>query len=77
MTRNYLIQKLYELSIYNPNFGRKLVLRDKDKQTIHSFNMDAPSFTMNEAYNYHLHKPLISSDDESDEDEYDDNNSVS
>ena len=39
--------------------------------------MDAPPFTMNEAYNYHLHKQIISSDDESDEDEdedeYDDN----
>lgn len=77
MARNYLAHKMYEMSIYNPSFGRKLVLRDKNKKTNHSFNMDAPPFTMNEAYNYHLHKQIISSDDESDEDEdedeYDDN----
>lgn len=70
MTRNYLMHKLYELSIYNPNFGKKIM---RDKKTNYSFNMDAPPFTMNEAYNYHLHKSIVSSDDESEEDEYDDN----
>ena len=74
MARNYLIHKLNELSIYNPHFGRKLMTRDKNqtKKKDYSFNMDVPSFTMNNAYNYHLHKSIVS-DYESEEDEYDDN----
>ena len=71
MARNYLINKLHDLSIYNPNFGRKLLKKCKHvrkKKSDYNFNVTVPRFTMNEAYNYHVHKNIVSSDDE-----YDDN----
>ena len=82
MASNYLTDKLYEFSIFNPNFGRKIYMNDK--KTSHqmykiNFDMNVPTFTMNHAYNYHLHKKILESDDESDDTEFDepDDNSVS
>ena len=80
LARNYLMDKLYEFSIFNPHFGRKMFTRGKNMKNkiSYEFNMTAPVFTMNNAYNYHLHKRIVSSDDESDS-EYDepDDNSMS
>ena len=80
LARNYLMDKLYEFSMFNPNFGRKIFVKDKNTKNKRSseFNMTAPTFTMNHAYNYHLHKRILSSDDESDNEfEEPDDNSVS
>jgi hypothetical protein len=71
MASEYLTHRLYELYLYNPLFGREIYMKKTDigkRKKI--FNTDAPVFTMNQAYAYHLHKNY--SDDESDGD-YDDN----
>ena len=70
MATEYLKHRLYELYIYNPLFGRVIYMKKTDKEQKKRFNTDAPVFTMNQAYAYHLHKNY--SDDESDDD-YDDN----
>jgi len=75
LATEYLNYKLNELYIFNPLFGRKTYIKNKtiigqDKK----FNMDAPIFTMNQAYNYHLHKTNYSDcESESDTDNNDDN----
>jgi hypothetical protein len=82
MAANYLSEKLYELYTYNPLFGRKFYIKNNNglvnKKT---FNMNAPKFTMNQAYKYHhLKKTFVYRDDDDDDDyddDYDDDNSIS
>jgi hypothetical protein len=74
MSADYLTDKLYELYIYNPLFGRKIYKKNK-RDVVHKsmFNMDAPKFTMNQAYMYHLHTKIYSDDETESYDDYDDN----
>jgi hypothetical protein len=76
MATEYLSEKLYELYIYNPLFGRKTFKHFKQNKTRFGnekmFNMDAPKFTMNQAYMYHHLKKQNCSDDETDIDDDDD-----
>ena len=73
MASDYLSEKLYELYIYNPLFGRKVFIKNKTGLVGEKkFNMDAPKFTMNHAYMYHLVKNQNFSDDETDIDDDDD-----
>ena len=75
MARCYLSEKINNLFTYNPRFGRKTYTTNKNspfKGRKKEFNMDAPKFTMNQAYAYHLYTKNMSDDSET-EDEYDDN----
>jgi hypothetical protein len=75
MAADYLSEKLYELYIYNPLFGRKVFIQNKTGVVNEKkFIMDAPKFTMNQAYMYHhLKKQNLSDDEIESDDEYDDN----
>jgi len=73
MASEYLTHRLYELYIYNPLFGREVYMKKTDTEQKKRFNTDAPVFTMNQAYAYHLHKNCCYDDDDDDDDEYDDN----
>jgi hypothetical protein len=80
MTADYLSEKLTELYVYNPLFGRKIYYKNKTGLLCEKkFNMDSPKFTMNQAYMYHHLKQQNFSDDETEsdemesDDEYDDN----
>ena len=73
MASCYLSEKINNLFTYNPQFGRKIYTKNSPfKKRKKEFNMDAPKFTMNQAYKYHLYKKNISYDSAT-EDEYDDN----
>ena len=55
-------------------------MKKTDTEQKKRFNTDAPVFTMNQAYAYHLNKNCCDDDDDDDDDEYDDeydDNSVS
>jgi len=57
LSSDYLIDKLYDFYMYNPYFGRvNYIMNNNGVGHSKIFNMDAPIFTMNQAYNYHLHK---------------------
>ena len=78
IARSYLIYKLKELYIYNPNFGRKILnkIKNSNSKFERRYNIDAPKFTMNEAYNYHLYyKNITFEDDEVREAERDNSDS--
>lgn len=70
LASEYLMDKLYELYMYNPYFGRVKYTNNKSGVGYSkSFYMDAPLFTMNHAYNYQLHKKkCVICDNESDSD---------
>jgi hypothetical protein len=73
MATDYLNDKLYELYVYNPKFGRiNYTKKTPNMSRVKKFNMDSPQFTMNEAYKYHLHKKVFSDDEDDDDDDNDD-----
>jgi hypothetical protein len=73
MASCYLSEKINNLFTYNPQFGRKTFIKNPPfKGRKKEFNLDAPKFTMNQAYTYHLYTKNMSDDSET-EDEYDDN----
>jgi len=72
LARNLLISKMCEICIVNPKFGRKCIVSGYDGKQLVSFDDKIPSFTMNDAYKYHIGQRKFNSTDSDDESYSDD-----
>jgi hypothetical protein len=72
LARNLLISKMCEICIVNPKFGRKCIVSGYDGKQLVSFDDKIPSFTMNDAYKYHIGQRKFNGTDSDDESYSDD-----
>ena len=78
LARHLFMSKMCEICVINPKFGRKYISRGYNGKTQVSFNDKIPSFTMNDAYKYHVgQSKCIGMDSDSESDYENDTDSVS